>query len=141
MTPIDFLNRAHELAPTPGEDGTRDDWIRCYAAQALAAFAGFYQVTHEVRRGDSRPEIGYLALIGHTSVSACIALDHASSDHASAVDVSLALWEHTPEGGALNGEWEQYIIDTLDRLGVNPADIDDRYDARHFTSPSRAVTR
>jgi hypothetical protein len=133
MTPIDFLNRAHELAPTPGEHGTRDDWMRHYVAQALAAFAGFYVVTHDVQRGDSRPEIGYLAIIGHTSVAAVLGLD------APADELTRVLWEHTPEGGALNGEWEQYIVDTLDRLGVNPADIDGRYVAGDFTSPSRAV--
>jgi hypothetical protein len=131
MTPIDFLNRAHEIAPTPDENGTRDDWKRCFAAQALAAFAAFYQVTHEVKTGDDRPEIGYLALIGHTSVSAVLGLD------APADQLPTLLWEYTPEGGALNGEWEQYICYVLDRLGINPADLDERYDARHFTSPSR----
>lgn len=135
MTPIDYLNRAHEIAPTPGEHAIRDDWMRHYAAQALAAFAGFYAVTHEPRTGEDRPEIGYLALLGHTSVAACIALD------APTTQTTRLLWEHDPNGDALNGEWEQYLTDVLDSLGVNPADLDGRYEARHFTSPSRAVAR
>lgn len=133
MNPIDLLNRAHHLAPTPDENGTRDEWIRHYAAQALAAFAGFHTVTHEVRRGDDRPEIGYLAIIGHTSVAAVLGLD-AIGKHLTGL-----LWEYTPEGGALNGEWEQYIVGVLDHQGINPADIDDRYRAGDFRSPSRAA--
>lgn len=135
MTPIDLLNRAHELAPTPGEDGTREDWMRHYAAQALAAFAGFYAVTHEVRRGESRPEIGYLALLAETAVSAVLGLD------ASPGALPRLLWQHNYDGDAMNGEAEEYIVHTLNRLGVNPADIDDRYTAGDFTSPSRAATR
>jgi hypothetical protein len=133
MTPIDYLNRAHELAPTPGETGRREDWIRHYAAQALAAFAGFYQVTHEVRHGDSRPEIGYLALLGHTSVAAALGLN------ASPGDLPNLLWQFSPDGDAMNGEWESYIVGILDRAGINPADIDDRYTASDFRSPQRAV--
>jgi hypothetical protein len=133
MTPIDYLNRAHTIAPTPGEHGTRDEWMRHYAAQALAAFAGFYQITHEARRGDNRPEIGYLAILGSTSVAAVIALD------ASHTEQTRVLWELNPDGGALNGEWEQYLTDVLDSLGINPADLDERYTASDFTSPSRTV--
>lgn len=140
MTPIDRLNRAHTIAPTPGEHGTREEWMRHYAAQAMAAFAGFYQVTHEPRTGDDRPEIGYLALLSEASVAACIAIDHPTSDLSGAVDVARLLWEHTPDGGALNGEWEECIVDTLDRHGINPADVNERYTASDFTSPSWAVT-
>ncbi|MEU4558570.1 hypothetical protein AB0F72_09270 [Actinoplanes sp. NPDC023936] len=133
MTPIDYLNRAHTMAPTPGEHGTREEWMRHYAAQALAAFAGFYVVTHEPRTGGDRPEIGYLALIGHTSVAAVLGLN-ASPDH-----LPRLLWQFEPEGDALNGEWEDYIVSVLDRLGINPADLDERYAADEFGSPSRAA--
>ncbi len=134
MTPIDLLNRAHEIAPTPGEDGTRDDWMRHYAAQAMAAFAGFYNVTHEPRTGGDRPEIGYLALISSTSVAAVLGL------HMEPRDLPRQLWQHDHDGGAVNGEGiEEYIVDVLDRLGINPADLDERYTAGDFTSPSRAA--
>jgi hypothetical protein len=135
MTPIDFLNRAHELAPTPGEHDTREDWMRHYAAQALAAFASFYAITHEPRTGEDRPEIGYLALIAETSVSAVLGLN-ASPD-----DLPRLLWQFNYDGAAMNGEAEEYIVSMLDRLGINPADIDGRYTASDFTSPSRAVAR
>lgn len=135
MTPIDFLNRAHDLAPTPGEDGTREDWMRCYAAQALAAFAGFYAVTHEPRTGKDRPEIGYLALIAEASVSAVLGLNFTGDE------LPRLLWQFNYDGGATDGEAEEFIVGTLDRLGINPADIDGRYTAGDFTSPSRAVTR
>jgi hypothetical protein len=135
MTPIDFLNRAHDIAPTPGEHGTRDDWMRHYAAQALAAFAGFYAVTHEPRTGEDRPEIGYLALIAETSVSAVLGLN-ASPD-----DLPRLLWQFNYDGAAMNGEAEEYIVSMLDRLGINPADIDGRYTASDFTSPCRAAVR
>jgi hypothetical protein len=134
MTPIDRLNTAHTIAPTPGEHGTRDDWMRHYAAQAMAAFSGFYDVTHEPRTGSDRPEIGYLAIIGSTSVAAVIAI-HAPSKH----EQTRSLWDLNPDGGALNGEWEEYLTDVLDGLGINPADLNERYTATDFTSPSRAA--
>ncbi|AEV86703.1 hypothetical protein ACWT_5686 [Actinoplanes sp. SE50] len=134
MTPIDRLNRANELAATPGEHGTREEWIRHYAAQAMAAFAGFYDVTHEPRTGNDRPEIGYLALIGQTSVAAVLGLD------ASPRDLPSLLWHYDPDGDALNGERiEEYIVSVLDRAGINPADLNERYETSHFRSPSRAA--
>lgn len=135
MTPIDLLNRAHDLAPVPEtrDQATRDVWVRHYAAEALAAFAGFHAVTRDVRRGDDRPDIGYLISLAVASMTAAFALSTADSD------LPGQLWDLTPEAGALNGEWEEWLTATLDRLGVNPADIDDRYTAGDFRSPSRAV--
>ena len=131
MTPIDFLNRAHEIAPTPGVGGTRDDWMRHYAAQALAAFAGFKVILPGVDGTHERPELGYLAILGHTSAAAVIALDAPSK-----LEQTRMLWEHEDAEAA-----EEYVVGILDRLGINPADIDGRYTASDFTSPSRAVAR
>ncbi len=51
------------------------------------------------------------------------------------------IWNLTPELGALNGEWEEWLVDTLDEHGINPADIDPDYEAADFNSPSvRQVT-
>lgn len=131
MSLTDLLNRANEIAPVPDENGTRDEWMRHYAAQAAAAWAAFYQAIHEPMTGEGRPELGYLSLVATSSVAAVLGLDSPADD------LPRLLWEYTPEAGALNGEWDHYIALVLDRLGINPADLDDRYDARHFSSPSR----
>ncbi len=133
MTPDPFT-AAHRLAPVPGEHATTDDWVRHYAAQALAAWTVFDRETRFLighpTQGD-RPEIGYLSMLGVAATSAAVALT---------APKGLAprlLWELTPEMGALNGEWEEWVTETLDRLGVNPADINDEYVAGDFRSPSR----
>lgn len=137
VTLTDRLNRAEELAPVPETrgDATRDTWVRHYAAQSLAAFAGFYQASTDARGAEpgSRPDLGYLISHAVSAFTAAFALDTADSD------LPGKLWDLTPEAGALNGEWEEWLTDTLDRLGVNPADIDGRYRAGDFRTPSRTV--
>ncbi len=131
LTPFHVAER---LAPVPGETGTRDDWVRYHAAQALAAWTVFdrdvrFFVGHSTQ--GSRPEIGYLSALGVASTHAAVALDNPDGP-------PRELWALTPEAGALNGEWEEYVVERLDELGVNPADINGEYIAADFNSPSRA---
>lgn len=118
---------AEHLAPVPDQGATADDWTRHYAALALAAWAAF----HAAMGTDEARDLGYLSLIGTSATAAAIAL---TSPHDTAPDF---LWDHTPEAGALNGEWEQWIVQKLDALGVNPADIHPSYVAGDFRSPSQ----
>jgi hypothetical protein len=123
---------ADRLAPVPNQDSTIDDWVRHYAALALAAWTVFERETsnlppHPVE--GSRPDIGYLATIGVTATSAAIALTNSQQY------VARLLYDLTREAGALNGEWEEWLADTLDELGINPADINPEYVAGDFRSP------
>lgn len=133
-TPFDI---ASHLAPIPDEHGTVDDWVRHHAAQALAAWTVFdrevrFYVGHPTQ-GD-HPEIGYLSMLGVASTHAAVAL---SSVHRG--PIATELYDLTPEMGALNGEWEEWLTDRLDALGINPADINDEYIAGDFRSPSRVA--
>lgn len=124
---------AHRLAPVPNESGTTEDWIRFHAAQALAAWTVFdrdvkHLLGHPTQGG--RPEIGYLAGLG-------VASTHAAVTPACPDETPAILWQLTPEAGALNGELEGWIVDMLDRLGINPADINDQYVAADFRCPTR----
>ncbi len=131
MTPIDRINLAHQLAPTPASrDAYRNDWVRHYAAQAFAVHAAFRD-----QLGQPGVELGYLALIGEASLSAAIALSAADSTRTG------VLWDLNYDGGALGEEPVEWLTTTLDLLGINPADIDDRYRAGDFRSPSQAVAR
>jgi hypothetical protein len=130
MTPIERLNLAHEIAPTPASvNAERADWIRHYAALAFAAQAAFRD-----QEGQGGTELGYMALIGDAATSAAVALSYTSSH-----DQTVTLWDLNYDGGALNGEAAEWLVEVLDRLGINPADIDDRYRAADFRTPSRAV--
>lgn len=129
---------AERLAPVPAtrEEATCDAWVRHHAAQGLAAFAAFNGeirglISHQERL--SRPELGYLVGLGVASMHAAYALC------ASALDRPGRLWDLTPEAGALNGEWEEWLAAICDRFGVNPADINPQYNAADFKSPPRAV--
>ncbi|MGX6605619.1 hypothetical protein ACWKSP_26325 [Micromonosporaceae bacterium Da 78-11] len=129
MTRNDPFAVAELLAPIPDEHATTDDWVRHYAAQALAAWTVF-------RRSLGDPEervfLGHLALIGTASTATAVALSEPQDTAAH------LLWSLTPEAGALNGEWEEWIVAKLDDLGINPADINDEYIAGDFRSPSGA---
>ena len=137
--PHDAFTAAARLAPLPTDryTATTADWIRYYAAQALAAFSTFHtevaELTPSTEPG-SRPDIGYLAVLGHTSVAAAVALETPTAFAAT------LLWDLTPEQGALNGEWEEWVADALERHGVNPAAIDPRYRAGDFTAPMPITT-
>jgi hypothetical protein len=118
---------AHRLAPLPAEreDATILAWTRHYAGLALAAHAAFYDASET-----PGPELGWLSTIAGTATAAARAV----SDRGMAV--GGALWDLTPELGALNHEYEEWLVEVLDNLGVNPADIDPRYHAADFRSPS-----
>lgn len=131
-TPVDLLNRAEELAPVPvtKEQATKEAWVRHFCAQALAAYAGAHHLLCTSSPKERGEQYGALVLMAHASTSAALGLDTPSED------LPHRLWRFTPEAGALNGEWEEWLADTLDRFGVNPADVDDRYNAADFRSPS-----
>jgi hypothetical protein len=124
---------AERLAPEPvsREAATTATWTRHYAALALAAHAAFNTAMRTVPRNPepgSRPDLGYLITVAVSSTAAAVALT-ATPD-----EVAHALWDFTPEAGALNGEYEEWLAGTLDNLGVNPADIDPRYNGDDFRS-------
>lgn len=116
-SPIDAAER---IAPTPAnrDDATRHAWVRHYAAQALACWAtfraGIRDLTPNPEPG-SRPDLGYLALAAVSSTTATVALMGS--------DLSR-VWDLTPELGALNGEYEEWLTDVLVRYGINPGHID-----------------
>lgn len=128
---------AERLAPEPvsRDAAAAETWTRHYAALALAAHTAFHAATRTIGRNPepgSRPDLGYLITIAVASTAAAVALT-ATPD-----EVAYALWDFTPEAGALNGEYEQWLVETLDNLGVNPADIDPRYNGDDFRSPRAA---
>lgn len=126
---------ANRLAPVPAENGTVDDWVRHHAAQSFAAWAQFRE---DLRRpaAERTVDLGYLSMLGVASLHAAIAL---SSIHRGPVPQEL--YDLTPEAGAFNGEWEEWLTERLDLLGINPADINGEYVAGDFRSPSQVVAR
>lgn len=137
MTRNDPLADAERLAPLPAtrDAATRDAWIRHYAAVSLAAWTVFDREAGHLPphpAEGSRPDLGYLAALGVASTHAAVALAEPGDT------VPDLLWDLTPEVGALNGEWEEWLVDTLDRLGVNPADINPEYNASDFRGPTTA---
>ena len=129
---------AERLAPVPAtrENANYTAWIRYHAATGLAAFTEFGRQVHALppnpERG-SRPELGYLTALGVASTHAAVALANERAN------IPGLMWDLTPEAGALNGEWEWWLADTLDRHGINPADINPDYNAADFRSPVRAA--
>src|ERR1700753_1461032 len=89
------------LAPVPDEYGTVEDWMRHHAATARAACTMF-RLQH-----DHDP--GLMAPLGVASLHAAVAL---SSVHRG--PLAQELYDLTPEAGALNGEWEEWLTETLD---------------------------
>lgn len=134
--PINLLNNAEELAPVPAtkEEATREAWVRHFCAQAMAAYAGAHHLMSTSSPKEHGKQYGALVLMAVASTSAALGLTTPPED------LPHRLWRFTPECGALNGEWEEWLADTLDRFGVNPADVDGRYDAAHFRSPSVRAT-
>lgn len=124
---------AERLAPEPAsrETATVEAWTRHYAALALAAHSAFDAATHTVPSNPepgSRPDIGYLITIAVASTAAACALNHSAT-------VAHDLWDLTPEAGALNGEYVDWLAETLDLLGVNPADLYPAFNGADFRSP------
>lgn len=125
------LGAAEQVAPAPTsrEAATREAWIRHYAAQALAAYAEFRDRIRTIEpnpQPGSRPDLGVLSLIATTSTAAAVGLIY-TEDYAPGL-----IWDLTPEAGALNGEWEDWLDDVLVRHGVNPADIDPHLNPADF---------
>lgn len=129
-TAVALLNKANSLAPAPAtrDDATNHAWIRHYAAQGLAACAAIRVECRNLPRNPepgSRPDIGYLGLLGQASMAAAVAL-------LGPLDAPARIWDLTPEAGALNGESEEWLTDVLVRYGINPADIDPYLDPADF---------
>ncbi len=137
---VDLLNRAAEVAPQPAEkDGpdVRQAWARYFAAIALAADSAVrmmvsdrFGMTAEERSG-KHPELGYLAMLAHGATSAAVPLLTDPAEHLE------LLWSLTPEAGALNGEWSEWLTERCVELGVNPAELDPFLQASDFDGPSR----
>ncbi|MFE9955854.1 hypothetical protein [Micromonospora sp. NPDC005299] len=133
------INTANRIAPAPAteDDATRDAWVRHYAAQALACWATFRREIRNLTPNPepgSRPDIGYLALAAVASTAAAAALieDPDPVLLMDAPNVTALIWELTPELGALNGEYEDWLTEVLVRYGVNPGEIDPDLDPRDF---------
>jgi hypothetical protein len=128
---------AERLAPEPPtrEEATTDGWVRHYAAQGLAAHAAFRDALPALGSKPapgSRPDLGELIAAGMYATAAAVALTEPRER------VAQKLWNLTPELGALNGESLDWLAETLDGLGVNPADIDRAFESADFRSPVAA---
>jgi hypothetical protein len=127
----DPFNAADRLAPVPDsrDTATRDAWVRYYAAQALAALAVLNDECRNLPPNPapgSRPDIGYLGMLAQASMAAAVAF-------LGPLDAPARVWDLSPELGALNGEWEEWLTDVLVRYGVNPGHIDPAYNPADFT--------
>jgi hypothetical protein len=138
----DYLDIAERLAPVPASqaEATTRAWVRHYAAVALAAHAAFRDALPTISACPdlgSRPELGYLAQIANSSTAAAHALLVVTDD-----EEQTDLWDLTPEAGALNGEYLDWLAEVLDVVGINPADLYPWFNAADFRSPSQlaAVT-
>lgn len=131
------FHAAERLAPEPKrrEDATRQDWIRVHAANALAAYTAFRDALRTIPdkpEPGSRPDLGHLMLIATsaTAATAGLVFDRLSARR---------LWDLTPEAGALNGEYIDFLAEVLDTHGINPADIDPEFNAADFRSVSQPI--
>lgn len=125
--PHELMNRAEELAPLPEVGAEPVQWVRHFAAEAMAANAAVRLLI-----GKGRPaELAYLSMLAHAAMAAAVALD------APAETAARVIWELTPEAGALNGEWVDHLADTLEAHDINPADLYPWFEAKDFTSPAR----
>lgn len=126
------INAAERIAPTPAtrEDATRGPWVRHYAAAALACWATFRREIRNLTPNPepgSRPDLGYLALAATSATAAVVALTNP-------VDAPELIWDLTPEAGALNGEYEDWLTNVLVRYGINPGHIDPDLDPADFAT-------
>jgi hypothetical protein len=129
--PRDILNRAEALAPRPEDECVAPEvWARYWIATGLAADTAFRWVLRQPSSPLRGERMAYLSLLAVAAMSAAVPL----------VDIENhrdLLWSLTPECGALNGEWSEWLTDALDGLGINPADIDPDLRATDFHSASR----
>ena len=124
------ISAADRLAPQPAtrDTATRDAWVRHYAAQALAACAHLRAECRNLPpdpEPGSHPDIGYLGMLAQASMAAAVAF-------LGPLNAPTLLWDLTPEAGALNGEWEDWLTDVLVRYGINPGHIDPDLDPADF---------
>jgi hypothetical protein len=82
---------------------------------------------------ESRPDLGWLVTLAATSTTAAVALYGLHEVEAPHV-VARKVWALTPEAGALNGEWEDWLFEKADQLGINPADLNRHLDPLDFRS-------
>lgn len=137
MTTTSPFDAAEQVAPAPTtRDGAnRVTWAKHYAATALAAYVTFRAETRALPRNPeagSRPDLGYLILAAVSATTAAAALVDQSNT------TPKLIWDLTPEAGALNGEWEEWLADILVQHGVNPGDIDPDLDPADFAMALRA---
>jgi hypothetical protein len=125
--PVDFLNRAAEIAPVPEADDDAFEWVRHYACQAMAANAAF----RSLMGGDRAAELAYLSMLGTAATAATVALSMPDETAA------RMIWELTPEAGALNGEWVDHLADVLVAQDINPADLYPWFNPDDFDAPLR----
>lgn len=129
---IAVMNLATRLAPVPeSADAPVAEWIRHHAASGLAAHVAFQS---ELKAPS--PTLGLLAKI---SVYAAHAIALLVEETDGEGDVSRLLYDLTPEAGALNGEWVEFLTDALDKYGINPADIDPDLNPADFKAPPSTV--
>ena len=107
-----------------------------HAAQALAAYATFRAEVRSLQPGQPRPDLGYLilaAVASTTAVAALVAPDayHPGDDYNHA-DTPNLIWDLTPEAGALNGEYEEWLAEVLVSYGINPGEVDPDLDPADF---------
>jgi hypothetical protein len=131
---------AERLAPAPiarpelfHETEQAAVWERHYAALALAAHAALREESRTLPANPepgSRPDLGYLSFIATSATAAVIALIYPGT-------AVYKLWDLTPELGALNGEYVDFLADLLDNHGINPADIYPDFEAGDFQSIAR----
>ncbi len=134
--PITPILAAERLAPPPDTEAesTRGVWYRYHLAHAFAAYVAFHNTLPTVGRNTepgSRPELGYLSGMAVASTHAAALLQPDGDPWTSA---GATMWHLTPELGALNGEYYDWLMDRLDEAGINPADIDHRLTAADFRS-------
>lgn len=127
---------AERIAPVPAtrDEACTEAWLQHYVALALAAHTAFHDalpILGSKPVPGSRPDLGYLIDIATAATATAVALSTPPDE------VGTLLWDLTPESGALNGEYLDWLTQRADALGINPADLDHRLDAADFRSPSR----
>lgn len=133
-----LFDAAAKVAPAPEtrEGANRETWVKYYAAVALAAYATFRAeirtLTPRPAPG-SRPDLGYLMEAATSATAAAAALTD-QTDYAPKL-----IWDLTPESGAFNGEWEEWLADVLVRRGINPGHIDPDLNPDDFTEAVRTL--
>lgn len=134
LTQVDPFAAADRLAPIPEsrDAASNEAWSLHFAATALAAHVVFRETLRTVPRGapGSRPDLGYLSMTAAAAIAAAAAFIPKD-------DTAGLVYDLMPGYGANNGEDIEWVSQLLDALGVNPADIDPRYNAADFRSPSR----